>query len=195
MRAGMRVVLVVCLFAWSAAEKARAQIVIQYPGLPRYEIGAQFSAVQLNGPAVAGSLGVGLHFGYNYNQYLSLETEVNRHSFASSTLDTTSGFFGPRIGYTSREAGIYVKVRPGFIHFPSHGDLNPGVLQHPTNFAFDTGVVVTRYFPNHVYLRFDAGSMLVNYGGGSYTDPITGQVTRQGAHGSVSVSFGFGAHF
>jgi len=52
-----------------------------------------------------------------------------------------------------------------------------------------------RYFPNHTYLRFGLGRMFVDYGGGSYTNPMTGQVTHLGVPGGVSASFGIGAHW
>jgi len=195
MRLGMRVVLGVCLLVLCAGKTARAQIVIQYSGLPRYELGAEFHALQLNGALTGGGIGPGLHFGYNYNQFLSFEAEVSGQSVASDRANTLIGLFGPRVGYTSRDAGIYVNLRPGFIHFPSNGDVIPPVAQHPTRFAFDTGVVVVRYFQNHTYLRFDAGRMFVDYGGGSYTNPRTGQATHLGVPGGLSASFGIGAHW
>src|SRR5215469_868944 len=195
MRLGMRVVLGVCLLVLCAGKTARAQIGIQYSGLPRYELGAEFHALQLNGALTGGGIGPGLHFGYNYNPFLSFEAEVSGQSVASDRANTLLGLVGPRVGYTSRVAGIYVNLRPGFIHFPSNGDVIPPVAQHPTRFAFDTGVVVVRYFHNHTYLRFEAGRMFVDYGGGSYTNPMTGQVTHLGVPGGLSASFGIGAHW
>jgi len=192
---------VICVFAWVcvilffAAEAASGQIVIQYSGLPRYELGAQFNGLQLTGPVVSGSIGLGGHFAFNYNQYVSLDTDISGYNFAGDRLNTVVGLFGARVGYTSRGLGIYGKVRPGFIHFASSPELIPPVTRPATHFAFDTGVVMTRYFENHTYLRFELGRTFVNYGGGTYRDPLSGVATHLGVPGGVSVGFGVGAQW
>jgi len=192
---GIRAVAGVCLLCVFAVKNAKAQIVVQYGEPSRYELGAQFSGLQLNGPVEGGSLGTGLHFGYHFNPYVALDTEVSGYKFAGNTFDTASGLFGVDLGYRSRLFGIYAKVRPGFIHFPSSEELISPVTQHPTHFALDTGIVIVRYFENHVYVRCDVGSMFVNYGGGSYMNPMTGQETHLGMPGGVLVALGVGAHW
>ena len=195
MRWGIRVFGSVCVVLFCTVGSARGQIVIQYPGLPRYELGAQFNGLQLNGPVVGGSLGLGGHFGFNFNQYVSVDTDLSGYNFGGDHLNTVVGLFGVRAGYTSRQFGIYAKLRPGFIHFPSSPELLPPVRRPATHFAFDTGFVMVRYFENHTYLRFEFGRTFVNYGGGSFTDPVTGQVTHFGVPSGVSVGFGVGAHW
>lgn len=192
---GNRVVVIVCLFCIFTAKLTNAQIVIQYGELTRYDLGAQFSGVQLNGAVVGGSLGVGGHFGYHFNQFLVLDTEVSGYRFGGGQLNTPVGLFGVDAGYRWRGFGIYAKVRPGFIHFPSSQEFIPPVTEHPTRFALDTGVVLARYFENHVYVRCDVGRMFVSYGGGAYTNPMTGQVTHLGMPGGVLVAVGVGAHW
>ncbi|HKE07463.1 MAG TPA: hypothetical protein VKB48_06515 [Candidatus Acidoferrum sp.] len=195
MRLGMGGMLRVCLLMVCAAETVRAQIVIQYSGLPRYEAGFQFNALALNGPVNAGDLGGGFHFGYNYNPFFSVEAEVSAHNLSSNRA-TLLGLVGPRVGHTSRDVGLYVKLLPGFIRFPSHDpDLIPPVAQHPAHFAFATGMVLMRYYERHLYVRFDIGRTFVDYGGGSYVDPITKKVTHLGVPGGFSGSFGVGAHW
>jgi hypothetical protein len=140
-----RILLVIGLASTAVLPAAHGQIVLTYPGIPRFDAGVQF------------------------NSYLSLESNVNAFHFASSgqqDLRTTEAFFGPRIGYTSREAGVYLKVLPGFIHFPRASDQTTTPLNPSTHFAFDTGVVLLRYFPNHAYVRFDGGATIINYGSG-----------------------------
>jgi Outer membrane protein beta-barrel domain len=159
-----RILLAIGLASTAVLPAADGQIVLTYPGIPRFDAGVQFTGIQLNGPITSGDLGVGLHFGYNFNSYLSLESNVNAFHFGSSgheDFDTTEAFFGPRIGYTSREAGVYLKVLPGFIHFPRANDQTTTPLNPSTHFAFDTGVVLLRYFPNHVYVRFDGGATII----------------------------------
>jgi hypothetical protein len=177
--------------------RARA-IVITYPGVPRFDAGLQFTAIQLKGPVTTGDLGVGLHFGCIFNSYLSFESNVNAFHLASSgqhDFRTTEAFFGPRIGYTSREAGVYLKVLPGFIHFPRESDRTTTALNPSTHFALDTGVVLLRYFPNHVYIRFDGGATIINYGSGTFMDPGSGERVHLGVRGGPSFAVGVGFHF
>ena len=195
MRLRIGVVVWVCLSVLCAAGTASAQTAWQYSDFSRYELGFEFHALQLNGALTGGGIGPGLHFAYNCNHFVSLETDISGQNVASDRANTLVALLGPRIGYTGPNAGIYVNLRPGLIHFPSDGDVIAPVAQHPTRFAFDTGVVLVRYFRNHTYLRFNLGRMFVDYGGGSYTNPMTGQVTHLGVPGGVSASFGIGAHW
>jgi len=188
MRTGIRVAAVVCLFLVCAGKEARGQIVIQYPGTPRYELGAQFTAVAPGGPVDAGNLGPGLHFGYNYNEFLALESDLNGYH-------PVTFFLGPRIGYTSRDLGVYVKARPGLIHFTSGESSIAPIEKNPTHFALDTGVVLARYFESGFYVRCDVGRIFVNYGGGSYTDPVTRQTYHLGTPGGFLGSIGIGARW
>jgi hypothetical protein len=193
-----RVLLWIGLVCAAMFPAANAQIVVSYDGIPRFDAGVQFTGIQLTGPVTAGDLGVGLHFGYNFNSYLSLESNVNAFHLATSGQQdshTTEALFGPRIGYTSREAGIYVKVLPGFIHFPRVSDQTASPLYPSTHFALDTGVVLLRYFPNHVYVRFDGGATIINYGSGSFVDPVSGQRVNLGIRGAPAFSLGVGFHF
>jgi len=184
---GIRVFGVVCLVVMFAGKEARGQIVLQYSGPARYELGAQFTAVAPGGPVDAGNIGPGLHFGYNYNRFLSLESDLNGYH-------PVTFLVGPRIGYTWQDVGLYLKVRPGLIHFTSDEAI-PSVEKHPTHFAFDTGIVLARYFESGVYLRLDAGRIFVDYGGGSYTDPVTKQMYHLGVPGGFLGSVGIGARW
>lgn len=190
--------LLIGLLCVAVLPAANGQITLAYPGIPRFDAGVQFTAVQFNGLVTSGNLGVGLHFGYNFNSYLSLESNVNAFHLASNgqqELRTAEAFFGPRIGYTSRQAGVYLKVLPGFIHFPRASDQVPTPLNPSTHFALDTGVVLLRYFPNHFYLRFDGGATIVNYGSGAFVDPASGQRVHLGVRGAPSFALGVGVHF
>jgi Outer membrane protein beta-barrel domain len=193
-----RVLLSIGLVCAAMFPAANAQIVVSYPGIPRFDAGVQFTAIQLKGPITTGDLGIGLHFGYNFNSYLSFESDVNAFHLTSGgqqDAHTTEALFGARIGYTSREAGIYLKVLPGFIHFPRANDQVTTPLNPSTHFALDTGVVLVRYFPNHVYVRFDGGATIINYGSGSFLDPVSGQRVNLGVRGAPSFALGVGFHF
>lgn len=195
---GPRKLLLIGLVCAAVLPAANAQITVSYPGIPRFDAGLQFTGIQLTGPVASGDLGVGLHFGYNVNSYLSLESNVSAFHLASGGQQdsrSTEALFGPRIGYTSGRAGIYVKVLPGFIHFPRASDQFTTPLNPSTHFALDTGVVVVRYFPNHVYVRFDGGATIINYGSGVFVDPVSGQQVHLGIRGGPAFSLGVGAHF
>jgi hypothetical protein len=193
-----RMLLAIGLVCLAIPPIANGQIVVTYPGIPRFDAGMQFTAIQLKGPVTAGDLGVGLHFGYNYNSYLSFETNVNAFKIGTSGAEgshTTEALFGARIGYTSREAGVYLKVLPGFIHFPKSSDFPLAILNPSTHFALDTGVVLVRYFPNHVYVRFDGGATIINYGSGTFVDPVSRERVHLGVYGGPSFALGVGFHF
>ena len=87
---------VLCLFALGIHARAQEE------GAPRFEVGAQFSAIAVNDdpPNVPGCAacdtfvykGVGGRFTYNVNDHLAVETEVNF-------------FLNENVGYTSRRVG------------------------------------------------------------------------------------------
>jgi len=56
-------------------------------------------------------------------------------------------------------------------------------------------VVLIRYFPNHVYVRFDGGATIINYGSGVFVDPLSGERVHLGIRGAPAFSLGVGAHF
>jgi hypothetical protein len=195
---GFRMLLVIGLVSVVILPAAHGQGGFGNLEMPRYEAGIQFTGIQLTGPITAGGLGVGAHFGYNFRPYVSFEADANAFRIGAdgpNNNHTGEAFFGPRFGYTFPDVGIYVKVLPGFIHFPKDGNLPPTVLNPATRFALDTGVVLIRYFPNHVYVRFDAGATIINYGSGSFVDPVSGQQVHLGIRGAPAVALGVGVHF
>jgi len=193
-----RLLLVVGLLSAGILPDARGQSGFGNLEMPRYEVGIQLTGIQLTGPITAGGLGVGAHFGYNFRPYVSFEADANAFQIGANGPNnnhTGEAFFGPRFGYTFPDVGIYVKVLPGFIHFPKNGNLPQTTLNPATRFALDTGVVLIRYFPNHVYVRFDGGATIINYGSGGFVDPVGGQRVNLGIRGAPSFSLGVGAHF
>ena len=193
---GLLLTGLVCVAVLPAA--ARAQGGYGNQEVPRYEAGVQFTGIVLTGPFTTGDLGVGAHFGYNFRRYVSFEADANAFRIgadATHNYHTGEAFFGPRFGYAFPDVGIYVKVLPGFIHFPKDGDLPPAVLNPATHFALDTGVVLIRYFPNHVYVRFDGGATIINYGSGVFVDPVSGERVHLGIRGGPAFSLGVGVHF
>ncbi len=130
---------------------------------PRFEAGAQFTALDFRGTLGEKPGGFGGHFGYNLNRYLALETEANYFpQNPDGDFGQTQFVAGVRAGYTFDDFGIYAKVRPGFVRFGGaayrayNGD-------NPTRPAMDIGAVL-QYFPRagHVGIRLDWGDTLIS---------------------------------
>src|SRR4051812_5773934 len=73
------------------------------------EVGGQVTVVTAN--PEGGSVGLGGRVGYNINDNFALEGEVNAFPDASAV----EGLFGLKAGVRSDRAGIFAKVRPGFL--------------------------------------------------------------------------------
>jgi hypothetical protein len=106
-------------------------------GVPRFEIGGQFSLLSLNKPTPLFSsptivpddfdhetrAGFGGRFSYNLTDYLAVEAEGN--FFPKSGEDdlsvpdghTYQGQFGVKAGKHFSKAGVFAKFRPGFVGF------------------------------------------------------------------------------
>jgi hypothetical protein len=187
--------LVVCVSLcafWPAHARAQADY-------PRIETGVQLTALVLNSPVNGGGLGFGARFGYNLTNHFGLEGEINRFPGAGTVsgpnANVTDGLFGVKAGLFTRDTGMFLKARPGFIHFPRSGDLQARGLTHLDHFAFDVGLIGERYFTDHLYVRLDLSDTIVAFGNEHVADTITGQLTRLGARNNASFAIGFGVHF
>jgi hypothetical protein len=136
---------------------------------PKVEIGAQYTLLRFRDFSITDS-GVGGRVTYNLADSFGIEGEFNvfpqRRSnnlanplFIDST--RTQGLFGVKTGLRSEKAGIFGKIRPGFVRFGESGVL-PG--QSFTQFAFDFGGVFELYPSRHVALRFDVGDTIIRFG-------------------------------
>lgn len=104
--------------------------------LPRFEIGAQFSALYINqhsvicfsvclsgGGRTYSEPGGGARFTYNLTNNIGLEAEGNL--FPRDHIDTgfgpmgrmAQGQFGARVGKRFKGLGVFGKIRPGFVSF------------------------------------------------------------------------------
>jgi hypothetical protein len=185
-------------FAALYAQPARAQA-----ETPRVEIGAHFSLIRLPQPqlnalntfrGISADPGVGGRITFNFNDHMAVEGEINFFPKDLSAVPSpgtpsliqprmfpvsgqkTQGLFGLKAGIRSRRAGVFGKVRPGFMSFgqsPERGVLFDD-LQLPfalwlaggrTAFALDLGGVVEFYPSRHTVVRFDLGDTVVNFRG------------------------------
>ncbi len=149
---------------------------------PKVEIGAHYTLLRLRDFDTTDS-GVGGRLTLNLADSFGLEGEINffpqrRDNFAFVRplyLDSrrTQGLFGVKTGMRSEKAGIFGKLRPGFVHF-SESTLNPAVLGSPglaqtasaTQFALDIGGVFELYPSRSVAIRFDVGDTIIRFSGG-----------------------------
>jgi hypothetical protein len=175
---------------------SQAQI-ISGTEIPRFDFGAQFVGLPLEVPGTSDGIGVGVRAGYNFSHYVSLDGELDHFTFGTGPTQnsgTQLALVGVRAGVTMPEGGVYLKLRPGLVHFPRNGDFQSRGLTQLNHFALDAGFVLLRYFLNHTYLRLDLGDTVIPFGEGRIMN-TSGQLVRVGTTNNAMISFGFGLHF
>lgn len=125
--------------------------------------------------------GFGGRLGYNINNYVAVEAEVNffpgERDFGSAR--EFEGLFGVKAGWRFEKAGIFGKARPGFLSgrvsdyvpksggciavFPPPAGCFDEVRRRETNFAVDVGGVFEIYPTKRTIIRFDAGDTIVRF--------------------------------
>lgn len=153
------------MFAQSPARKA--------------EIGAQFTLLNVSSDQEGQFplpndiqdtlLGGGIRLGYYIINNLAVEAEGNIFKRPSDLKGRRSeGLFGIKWGRRSERAGVFAKVRPGFMRFDNiltfvRSPLNN--VQQKTNvyFALDVGGVVEVYPTRRSMIRFDFGDTIVRF--------------------------------
>jgi hypothetical protein len=204
-----RLPIVIVLASLAAAGSAFAQPA----DAPRFEVGAQVSALQLSA-VDATHAGIGGRFAVNLTPWAAIEAEANYFptdniSIASSNRQLSDltveyhrrraeAFFGPKIGQRFQRFGVFGKVRPGFAHLSNQGTLCLGVdcarvnLINPTyrtSFAVDLGGIVEFYPTSRFVARLDLGDTVIRER--STAPPFGG---RETSHNFTS-RIGFGVRF
>jgi hypothetical protein len=154
-------------------DMARAQETRQ-----RFELGGLFTYTFLreigstDHGAGTQSGGVGSRLVYRALPLLDLETEINFLPGNSATSGNhVQGFFGVKAGKRWQKGGVFVKARPGFMHFrrDPFGVAKPGDTLFSTERAsstepaIDLGGVVEYYTARGLILRFDLGKNVIRY--------------------------------
>lgn len=138
---------------------------LDLPDHPRFELGANLSILRNSRP---GDLtGAGGHFGAYVHKYVALEGDIvhNPGLFGDGPHGETLGLFGAKAGIQNEQAGVFLKLRPGFVHCSDRINCI-GVFDHKPNvFALDAGMVLEYYPHQHAYIRLDFGDTMVAYGG------------------------------
>jgi len=116
--------------------------------------------------------GLGGRFVYRAFPMLDFESEINFLPGNSATSGNhLQGFFGVKAGKRWQKAGIFLKARPGFIHFrrDPFGVQKPGsgIFSHEraasTELDVDLGGVIEYYTSRGLILRFDLGDSVIRY--------------------------------
>lgn len=128
------------------------------------DVGAQYSLIRLRDLGTTDS-GVGGRISYYVTSAVAIEAELNyfpqdrRDPFESGR--KTQALFGIKTGLRSDTAGVFGKIRPGFMHFSRNFD---GVETGHTEFALDIGGVVELYPSPNSFVRFDVGDTIIRFG-------------------------------
>lgn len=170
---------------------------------PRFELGVAVSGIHLSNN---NNFGLGTRAVFNLNSLFSLEAEGNfflnnaSPAFRSGGR-AVQGLFGPKIGFRTDTAGIFFKVRPGFIRFPNAAKdiaFNPaspldlsivtGSLTEP---VLDLGTVIEFYLSKHWAWRNDFGDTLIFY----RSAPVLGVTVQGSTQNTFQFSTGFQYRF
>ena len=152
------------------------------------------------------SAGLGSRLVYRAFPLLDLETEINFLPGNSATSGNhLQGFFGVKAGKRWEKVGIFLKARPGFIHFSRDpfGVKKPGSSLFSTERVsstepdIDLGGVVEYYTARGLILRFDLGDSVIHYAQrtvrtSQFVAPFeAGGFTTHNWQGSLGIGFRF----
>jgi hypothetical protein len=186
------------LLLMAPAQNAQAQ-----SETPKVEIGTHYTLLRLRDFDTTDN-GVGTRVTFNLADSFGIEGEVNFFPerrdnlafFSPLYLDSrrTQALFGVKYGMRSQKAGIFGKLRPGFVHF-GEGRLNPGIVSpglqptaSATEFALDIGGVFELYPSRPVAFRFDVGDTIIRFSGG-------GLARREGTSHNLQIAVGVAFRF
>jgi hypothetical protein len=150
---------------------------------PKFEIGAHFTALVLDGERTEPGLGTRLT--YNLTKSFALEAEGNvlphnsRFANFRNGGRAVEGLFGVKIGKRYEKFGIFAKARPGLISFSAgkggyvatgQGGSFPFRFRTDTatHFATDLGAVLEFYPSRRIVTRFDMGDTIIRYGSSTF---------------------------
>ena len=145
----------------------------------KVEVGAQFTFLRVSndqeGEFALPSdiedtlIGGGVRLGYNITNDFTVEAEGNLFRRPSDMEGRRSqGVFGIKWGRAGEKAGVFGKIRPGFMRFDrilSFVRSPVTNLENKTNvyFALDVGAVIEAYPSSRSIIRFDVGDTIVRF--------------------------------
>ena len=180
----------------------------------RYELGVfgTYSFLEKIGSTDHGvgtqAAGIGGRFVYRALPFLDLESDITVLPGNSATAGNhLQGLFGAKAGLRTHKIGLFVKARPGFMHFSKDpfgvsktgtgADFFSRERASSTEPNLDVGGVVEYYTVRGVILRFDLGDSIIRYAPrmvrvSDFVPPFeAGGFTTHNWQGSFGVSFRF----
>ena len=118
--------------------------------------------------------GFGGRFTYNFTPWIAADAEVNffpqKQFILTANGSATQVQAGVKIGKRFDKAGIFAKVRPGFLSVNSFGNFVAGPnnvavfnIDREQFFSLDYGGVLELYPSKRMVVRFDAGDTMVRH--------------------------------
>jgi hypothetical protein len=144
-----------------------------WQGEPRIDLGIHLLSLSLPmdregcGGCRANNLGIGFDFGSRLTRLVYFDSEFNVFPGSGSAGEkgtAQEGLFGVRAGRSVHSWGIYLQVRPGFIHYDK--SLIPGTTgqyESVTRFALDLGGSMEYRASRRSAIRLSLGTTLVRY--------------------------------
>jgi outer membrane protein with beta-barrel domain len=168
---------------------------------PKVEIGAHYTFLRFRdfAPSINDN-GVGARMTLNLADSFGLEGELNFFrqkrtndivfpAFVDSA--RTQGLFGVKTGLRSEKAGIFGKLRPGFIRFGESSIGGVPVTPSITQFALDFGGVFELYPSRSVALRFDIGDTIIRFSDPNFVGVGGDTINSNNLQISAGVAFRF----
>ena len=169
-----------------------ASVTVAQSKKDKIEIGVQSTSLTLFHPDFPfddTQGGIGGRVTYNFNRSIAAEAEFNFFPQKQFTLNANGsaiqGQFGVKIGKRFEKAGLFAKVRPGFLSVDKVVSVVPGSqvpifpdirVERETFFSLDFGGVLELYPSRRVVVRFDGGDTAIRhparFGQISFTDPV-----------------------
>lgn len=174
----------------AAAANAQSQT-----DVPKTEIGAFVTAIDLNKSVGEKPLGFGGRFTYNLNNYVAIDSEAAYYpQNPSGDFGETQALIGVRAGIHTEKIGVFAKLRPGLVRFGGDG-FKAYNGRARNNFALDVGGVLEFYPTEHFIVRVDLGDTIIPFGGdrirtGASIIPRSPQTTHN-FQGSFGIGFRF----
>lgn len=144
---------------------ARAQ------GATNFEVGVHLSMLRFQGSDYRSFFnksidpGVGARATFNINSFMGVEGEIDFYPKDATRLgNRTLALFGGKLGISTRNFGIYAKIRPGILRFSDStlpGPLLPGACAgvNANSFVVDYGGIFEIYPVWRTVIRLDAGDV------------------------------------
>lgn len=143
----------------------------------KIEIGVQSTSLSLFHPDFPfddTQAGIGGRVTYNFNRSIAADAEINffpqKQFILTADGSAIQAQFGVKIGKRFDKAGIFAKVRPGFLSVNRFGSFVPGPnnlavlnIERKTFFSTDFGGVFELYPSRRTVVRFEAGDTAIRH--------------------------------